>query len=334
MPAPTRVAEWIGRAATEDVDLLAFGETHLGGYPFWLSMTDGARFDDAGQKRAYACVPRGRGGAGRAASCGSSPRRPPTTASSPTSASPSAVPGVARGSVFATLVAIDPDRGLVSAHRKLQPTYEERLAWAAGDGHGLRVHAVTGRDGDTLRVGGLNCWENWLPQARLAMYAGGEDIHVSAWPGAVRNTIDITRFIALEGRVFSLAAGSLLSRADVPADFPLAGALPDGDWADGGSAIAAPDGRWLREPVGGTEGLVVADVDLARVREERQNFDPPDTTAGPTSSSCASTAAGWGSPASATTPGIPTDRRPQAPIRWSAPGRRGGPGTRPRRSGR
>ena len=60
----------------------------------------------------------------------------------------------------------------------------------------------------------------------------------------------------------------------MPADFPLADALPDGDWADGGSAIAAPDGQWLREPVGGTEGLVVADVDLARVREERQNFDP------------------------------------------------------------
>jgi nitrilase len=106
------------------------------------------------------------------------------------------------------------------------------------------------------------------------MYSGGEDIHVSAWPGAVRNTIDITRFIALEGRVFSLAAGSLLSRADVPADFPLADLLPDGDWADGGSAIAAPDGIWLREPVARDEGLIIAEVDAARVREERQNFDP------------------------------------------------------------
>ena len=136
------------------------------------------------------------------------------------------------------------------------------------------MHEVVGRAGDSMRVGGLNCWENWLPQARLAMYAGGEDIHVSAWPGAVRNTIDVTRFIALEGRVDSLAAGTLLSRADVPDDFPLAAALPDGDLAHGGSAIAAPDGRWLREPVGGTEGLVAADVDLARVREERQNFNP------------------------------------------------------------
>ena len=267
------MAAWIGRAGEAEVDLLAFGETHLGGYPFWLSMTDGARFDDAGQKRAYAAYldaaveldgpeialdPRGRGGA----PCLHVSRRRRARLAA------------ARGSVYATLVAIDPVRGIVSAHRKVQPTYEERLAWAAGDGHGLRVHQVTGRDGETLRVGGLNCWENWLPQARLAMYSGGEDIHVSAWPGAVRNTIDITRFIALEGRVFSLAAGSLLSRGDVPADFPLADQLPDGDWADGGSAIAAPDGTWLREPVRGDEGLVIADVDAARVREERQNFDP------------------------------------------------------------
>ena len=149
---------------------------------------------------------------------------------------------MARGSVYATLVAIDPERGIVSAHRKVQPTYEERLAWAAGDGHGLRVHRVTGRDGETLRVGGLNCWENWLPQARLAMYAGGEDIHVSVWPGAVRNTVDIARFIALEGRVFSLAAGSLLSRADIPADFPLADQLPEGDWAMAAPPSPAPDG--------------------------------------------------------------------------------------------
>lgn len=268
-----RVAAWIERAAADGVDLLAFGETHLGGYPFWLSMTDGSRFDDAGQKRAYAYYL-----AAAVELDGPELRRIREAAADHRVFTYLGIAergsGVARGSVFATLLAIDPERGIVSAHRKLQPTYEERLAWAAGDGHGLSVHAITGRDGDTMRVGGLNCWENWMPQARMAMYAGGEDIHVSVWPGAVRNTIDSTRFIALEGRVYSLAAGTLLSRADVPADFPLADALPDGDWADGGSAIAAPDGQWLREPVGGTEGLVVADVDLARVREERQNFDP------------------------------------------------------------
>ena len=267
-----RVTEWLARAAGEGVDLLAFGETHLGGYPFWLGDTGGARFDDPDQKRAYAYYleaavelegPQLRLIAEAAAEhrvftyLGIAERRAHT----------------ARGSVYATLVAIDPKRGIVSAHRKVQPTYEERLAWAAGDGNGLRVHTVTGREGDSMRVGGLNCWENWLPQARLALYAGGEDIHVSAWPGAVRNTQDITRFIAREGRVFSLAAGTIISSTDVPADFPLRDRLEAGDWSDGGSAIAGPDGGWLVQP-STEEGLVIADVDVARVREERQNFDP------------------------------------------------------------
>jgi len=267
-----RVIDWIARAGTERVDLLAFGETHLGGYPFWMGMTDGARFNAPDQKQAYAYYldaaveldgPQLRLISEAAAEhrvftyLGLAERRADT----------------ARGSVYATLVAIDPEQGIVSAHRKLQPTYDERLVWAPGDGNGLRVHRFTGRGGDTMRVGGLNCWENWMPQARLAMYADGEDIHVSAWPGAARLTKDITRFIAREGRVFSLAAGSLMSRSDVPDDFPLADRIEDGEWMDGGGAIAGPDGEWLQEPAT-TEGLVIADVDVARVREERHNFDP------------------------------------------------------------
>jgi nitrilase len=270
--AAERVVEWIARAGAEGVDLLAFGETHIGGYPFWLSGTGGARFDDPDQKRAYAYYldaaveldgPQLRLVREAVAEhrvftyLGVAERRSDT----------------ARGSVYATLVAIDPQRGIVSAHRKVQPTYEERLAWAAGDGNGLRVHTVTGREGQTMRVGGLNCWENWLPQARLALYAQGEDIHVSAWPGATRNTQDSTRFIAFEGRVFSLAAGTMISSADIPADFPLIDLIEAGDWTDGGSAVAGPDGQWLAKP-SSSEGLVIVEVDPARVREERQSFDP------------------------------------------------------------
>lgn len=268
-----RITEWIAKAGAEGVDLLAFGETHLGGYPFWMSMTDGARWDAPDQKQAYAyyldAAVELEGAQLRLIAEAAAEHRVFTYLGVAERRSDSA-----RGSVYATLVAIDPERGVVSAHRKVQPTYEERLAWAPGDGNGLRVHTFTGREGDTARVGGLNCWENWLPQARLAMYAGGEDVHVSAWPGALRNTIDITRFVALEGRVFSLAAGTIISRSDVADDFPLAGQLPAGDWTDGGSAVAAPDGSWLQEPVAGEERLVIAEIDLARVREERQNFDP------------------------------------------------------------
>jgi nitrilase len=273
--ATTRVVvDHLQRAATDGVDLLAFPETFLSGYPVWVSRTGGAAFEDAAQKRAYAAY-----------------LEAAVTLDGPHVAEVVAAArdlgvftylgiterGVAhaRGTVFATLLAVDPLRGLVSAHRKLRPTYEERLVWGAGDGHGLRVH-----EHRSVRVGGLNCWENWMPQARHALYAGGEDVHVSVWPGSSRLTRDITRFVALEGRVYSLAAGALLSMDDIPRDFPLYGELLAAEEEhgplsyDGGSAIAGPDGEWLVEPVSGKEAIVTAEVDPARVREARQSFDP------------------------------------------------------------
>ena len=267
----SKVLAFLEDAAAQGVQLIAFPETFLSGYPFWLDLTDGARFDDPRQKRAYAAyldaavemdgpqittITQAARDLGVFVYLGTTERST----------------GSARGTVFCTLVAIDPGAGVVSTHRKLMPTYEERLVWGAGDGHGLQVHRYAG-----TRVGGLNCWENWMPQARHAMYAQGEELHVSVWPGNPRNTEDIVRFIAKEGRVFSLAANGLISLADVPSDFPLYDALQEAgvsDYCRGGSAIAAPDGTWVVEPVADEERLVVADVDLRRVAEERQSFDP------------------------------------------------------------
>lgn len=266
-----KVVRWLEDAAAQGVELIAFPETFLSGYPFWLELTGGARFNDARQKQAYAAyldaavelegpelaqIAEAARDLGVFVYLGTTER---------------GADG-ARGTVFCTLVAIDPSAGVVSAHRKLMPTYEERLVWGQGDGQGLRVHSV-----GEARVGGLNCWENWMPQARHAMYAQGEDLHVSVWPGNPRNIVDIARFIALEGRVFSLAANGLISLDDVPRGFPLydeLAALDVTDYCRGGSAVVAPDGSWVVEPVADEERLIVADVDLARVREERQNFDP------------------------------------------------------------
>jgi len=266
-----KVLSWLQDAAAQGVELVAFPETFLSGYPFWVEHTGGARFDDARQKRAYAAY------LGAAVELGGPELAQITQAARDLGifvylGTTERGTDYARGTVFCTLVAIDPAAGIVSAHRKLMPTFEERLVWGLGDGHGLRVHRL-----GSARVGGLNCWENWMPQARHAMYAQGEDIHVSVWPGNPRNTVDIARFIAIEGRVFSLAANGLISVADVPADFPLhddLAALETTVYCRGGSAIAAPDGTWIVEPVADEERLVIADIDLRRVAEERHNFDP------------------------------------------------------------
>jgi nitrilase len=116
-----------------------------------------------------------------------------------------------------------------------------------------------------------------MPLARSALYAQGEDLHVAVWPGAQRNTLDITRFIAFESRSWVLSVSGLMRHEDIPLDMPEREQIIRNTprlMSDGGSCIAAPDGSWVIEPVVGQEQLLVAEVDHASVRRERQNFDP------------------------------------------------------------
>jgi nitrilase len=266
-----RLTAAVELAKQHGCNLVAFPETYLAGYPFWLPRTGGARFNDPLQKACYAYY--------LASAIEIDGPEVTQLRQLAGDLDITLMVGVTergrrsgRGSAYCSLLTLDPAAGLVGHHRKLIPTYDERLVWANGDGAGLGTHAVAG-----ARVGGLNCWENWMPQARQALYADGEDLHVSLWPGSTTLTTDITRFAAMEGRVFSLAVSGVLTRDDVPDDFPLADELRANSAQtpfNGGSAIAGPDGTWVVPPVADTEGLIVADLDLGRVSEERLNFDP------------------------------------------------------------
>jgi len=264
-----KVIDFVGRAAAAEVELVAFPETFLPGYPIWLTQAEGARLDDAKQELAYAAY--------QEAAIELAGPELRTVVECVRDHGVFTYLGIAergpgRGTVYCTLLAIDPVAGVCGVHRKLVPTFEERLVWGNGDGHGLQVHQVGG-----ARVGGLCCWENWMPLARHALYAQAPDLHVSVWPGSTRLTGDITRFVALEGRVYSLAVGALIDYADVPAGFPLRDEILAGGQIspyDGGSAIAGPDGRWIVEPVKDEERLVIADIDPTTVRGARQVFDP------------------------------------------------------------
>ena len=169
------------------------------------------------------------------------------------------------------MVFIDAAGKICSVHRKLMPTHEERLVWAIGDGNGLRTHRL-----GPFTVGGLNCWENWLPLPRAALYAQGEDLHVAIWPGNRRNTEEITRFIARESRSYVVSVSGLMRREDIDPELPHAELLiqtADDLMANGGSCVAGPDGNWLLEPVTGKEALSVVEIDHARVLEERHSLD-------------------------------------------------------------
>jgi nitrilase len=174
-------------------------------------------------------------------------------------------------SIYASLVYINQSGIIKSVHRKLQPTYDERLTWAPGDGHGLQVHPLK-----NFTVGGLNCWENWMPLPRTALYGQGENLHIAVWPGSDHNTKDITRFIARESRSFVISVSSLMHKSDFPTDTPhfdkIIKNAPE-TLVNGGSCIAGPDGEWILKPLINKEGLFYETLDFSRVLQERQNFD-------------------------------------------------------------
>ncbi|MEC8510563.1 MAG: carbon-nitrogen hydrolase family protein [Planctomycetota bacterium] len=263
----TKIVDAVAEAGSGEAELVVFGETLLPGYPVWIGRTDGARFAAQDQKEYHSLYLE------QAVDIGAGHLAPVQAAAKEHGIT--VCLGVAerhQHSVFAARVFIGADGEILSVHRKLRPTHEERLTWAPGDGAGLVVHPV-----GPFTVGGLNCWENWMPLARAALYAQGEDLHCMLWPGSRRNTEDITPVMAKEGRSYVISVSAPLRAADVPADFPGRDlVVPDADEIvhDGGSCIAAPDGSWVIEPLGSEEAVVIAEIDPARVREERQNFDP------------------------------------------------------------
>jgi nitrilase len=266
-----KVVAYVRQAANEGCQLVAFGEALLPGYPFWIERTDGARFNSPIQKEMHAhymhqAVQIEAGHLQEV--CQAAAEHQIAVVVGCVERAPD------RGghSLYCSLVYIDAQGVVQSVHRKLMPTYEERLTWAPGDGHGLQVHQL-----GAFTVGGLNCWENWMPLARTTLYALGEDLHVAIWPGGSHNTADITRFMALEARSYVISASGLMRREDFPTETPhLERILADSSniLANGGSCLAGPDGQWIIEPVIDEEKLMVATIDHSRVRGERQNFDP------------------------------------------------------------
>jgi nitrilase len=185
-----------------------------------------------------------------------------------------------RGTLYNSLVYIGPE-GLLGVHRKLMPTGGERQVWGFGDGTDLDTH-----DTPFGRVGGLICWENYMPLARWAPYAGGAQIHAAPTWDRGEPWTSTLRHIAKEGRVFVIGCCSPVHRDDVPDAFGFKAAhLPDVAWINpGGSAIVDPDGKFLVEPVTEREAILYADLDLGALAALGSNSTSPVTTDAPTCS--------------------------------------------------
>jgi len=176
-----------------------------------------------------------------------------------------------RTTLYNSVVSVGPDGTVLNCHRKVMPTSPERMVWGFGDASALRpVDTPLGR------VGALICWENYMPLARAAMYAQGVDIYVAPTYDAGDRWVATMQHIAREGGCWVLGSGVAFQGRDVPSTLPGKAQLyPDeGEWVNGGdSVIVAPGGKIVAGPMRNEQGILYADVDLAKVAASRRNLD-------------------------------------------------------------
>ncbi|MEP7009851.1 MAG: carbon-nitrogen hydrolase family protein [Acidobacteriota bacterium] len=265
-------ADLARRAAASGAQVIVFPETWLPGYPAWLDVCrDVALWDHEPVKKVFAryagesVVVHGSSGQALGAIAKE------VGAVLVIGVSERVEEGPGRGTLYNTLLTYGPDGTLRNHHRKLMPTYTERMIWGQGDAAGLRAIETS-----VGRVGGLICWEHWMPLARQAMHESGEDLHVAAWPNVHEMLQVASRSYAFEGRCYVAAAGSLLRAKDLPPELephPAKVQSPEQWILRGGSAIYGPDGFPVVEPVFDREEILVADLDLNKIREENMSLD-------------------------------------------------------------
>jgi len=259
-------------AASLGAKLIVFPETWLPGYPAWLDCCrDVALWDYEPTKRVFArlmensvAVP-----GPVAETLGDAAREHAVVLN--IGVNERVVEGPGRGTLFNSMLTFGADGALLNHHRKIMPTYTERMIWGQGDGSSLR--AVPTEAG---RVGGLICWEHWMPLARQVLHQSGEDIHAAAWPQVKEMNLIASRHYAFEGRCFVIACGAIVRASELPDELELIEALKqetDTFVLNGGSAIIAPDGSLLAGPVFNEEVILTAEIDLSRIAEENLALD-------------------------------------------------------------
>ena len=267
-----RTAAGVHEARAAGAALVVFPETWIPGYPAWLDLCrDAGLWDHAPAKAVFARMARDSVAVPGPAFDALVALARDARMTLVVGVTERVERGAGRGTLYNSLLTIGPDGRLLNHHRKLVPTYTERLVWGPGDAEGLR--AV---DTPAGRVGGLVCWEHWMPLARQALHESGEDIHVAVWPTAHEMHQVASRQYAFEARCFVLAAGALMRASALPPELeahPERVTAPEQWVLRGGSAIVGPDGRYVVEPVYDAPRVLVAELDLGRIREESMTLD-------------------------------------------------------------
>jgi predicted amidohydrolase len=261
-----KACAWIRDAGRHGARLVAFPETWIPTYPLWCDAGTLGKWGHGPSKKIHARLLRNSLAmpskelhelcrAAREANC--------AVVMGANEAGPT-------GTIYNALVFISEKGEVLGRRRKLVPTFGERLVWGYGDAADLAAYDMGG-----ARVGGMICWEHWMPLPRHVLHVEGEQIHVAAWPHARELHQLPSRHYAFEGRAFVLAAATYIPKSALPADLELASDFADAPdvLLTGGSSIIAPDASYVVEPVYDREELLVAEVDLDRIAEEKQLLD-------------------------------------------------------------
>lgn len=257
-------------ASKQQCDLLVFGETWLTGYPVWLDHIPGvAYWDHEPTKQVYAqmheqslTIP------GPALTfLQDHARKLKINVCMGLNEKVAADKG--HGTIYNAFVIINSKGELVHHHRKLMPTYTEKMLYGLGDARGIKSVSLEG-----WNVSGLICWEHWMPLSRQALHDSGEQIHIALWPRVHEMHQIASRHYAFEGRCYVLAVGQILEASQLP-QVLVSDINFDQDQLllNGGSCIIGPNGKYLQPPVFDQECLVVDTLDLNAIRKEQMTLD-------------------------------------------------------------
>ncbi|MCK4703976.1 MAG: carbon-nitrogen hydrolase family protein [Gammaproteobacteria bacterium] len=178
---------------------------------------------------------------------------------------------LSQSTLYNTVITIGADGSILNKHRKLMPTNPERMVHGFGDASGLKVTET-----EAGRIGGLICWENFMPLARYALYSQGIEIYIAPTYDSGDNWIGSMQHIAREGCCWVVGCGNIMKGSDIPEDFPEKSTLyPDADeWINSGdSVVIAPGGEIVAGPMREEAGILYCDIDLEKVARARRTLD-------------------------------------------------------------
>ncbi len=264
-----KTVDAIERAGREQCELIVFGETWLSGYPAWLDIgTDTALWDHAPVKDIWVNMYK------NAIDLEEGRLKPIQTALKKhqmyavIGINEVVTKGIGNGTIYNAILTFDANGVIVNHHRKLMPTYTEKLVHGMGDGHGLNVVQTP-----FGRIGSLICWEHWMPLARQAMHEGAEDVHIALWPFVKGSHQIASRHYAFEGRCYVVAVGQILQASELPPSIQVTPGIKPFDLVlRGGSAVYGPDGAVVLEPVYDKHAHLYVNIDIDRNIGEKMNL--------------------------------------------------------------